>query len=203
VQEVKFISNRKGRKIKQISQRKKNVQTLVPIGKRPHIYASKGDTRVTEIPDLSSNTLGYEGYALDAENAAEMARLMVQDRVLTQAMGGVLPEQPDASGIHRALDIGCGPGGWILSLVKQYPHIDGVGIDISHLMVEYATSLAASQELTNARFQVMDATQPLLFSDNTFDLVNGRILVGFLSKPQWPALVQSVFALLGLGGFYA
>src|SRR5579864_7073844 len=142
-------------KSKQISQRKKNVQTLVPIGKCPPIYASKGDMHVTEIPDSSSSTLGYEGYALDAENATEMARLMVQDRVLTQAMGGVLPEQPDASDIHQALDIACGPGGWILSLAKQYPHIHGEGIDISHLMVEYATSLAASQGLTNTHFQVM------------------------------------------------
>lgn len=37
---------------------------------------------MTETPDSSPNTPGYEGYALDAENAAEMARLMVQDQVL-------------------------------------------------------------------------------------------------------------------------
>jgi ubiquinone/menaquinone biosynthesis C-methylase UbiE len=155
---------------------------------------------MTDIPDSSSGAQSYEGYALDAENAAEMARLMVQDQVLTQAIGGVLPEQTDLSQVHRVLDIGCGPGGWILSLAQAYPQMHGVGIDISHLMIEYATSLATSQGLTNTQFQVMDATQPLSFPDNTFDLVNGRIFVGFLSKHQWPTLVQECARITRSGG---
>jgi tRNA G46 methylase TrmB len=65
----------------------------------------------------------YEGYINDAENAAEMARLMVQEQLLTQAMGGVLAEQTDLSGIRHVLDLGCGPGGWILSVAQQYPDI--------------------------------------------------------------------------------
>ena len=51
------------------------------------------------------------------------------------------------------------------------PCILGVGIDISQLMIDYATNLARSQELANVRFQVMDATQSLQFPDHTFDLV--------------------------------
>src|SRR5947209_19435692 len=131
---------------------------------------------MTDSTDSSSGTHRYEGYALDAENAAEMARLMIQDRLLTQAMGGVVPEPIDLSQVYHALDIGCGPGGWLLDVGTQYPHIQGIGIDISHLMTQYATSLATAQDLSNVRFEVMDATQPLHFADNTFDLVNGRIL---------------------------
>jgi ubiquinone/menaquinone biosynthesis C-methylase UbiE len=155
---------------------------------------------MTDLPHSSSGTQPYEGYIIDAENAAEMARLMIQDRVITHAMGGVLPEQPDLSGVRQVLDIGCGPGGWILSLTQQYPHIYGVGIDISHLMIEYATNLATSEGLTNARFQVMDATQPLHFPDQTFDLVNGRILTGFLSTQQWPALLSECARITKPGG---
>jgi ubiquinone/menaquinone biosynthesis C-methylase UbiE len=151
---------------------------------------------MTETP----NTQHHEGYALDAENAAEMARLMVQDQVLTQAMGGVLPEQTDLSHLSHALDIGCGPGGWILSLTQEYSHIQGVGIDISHLMIEYANRLATLRGLSNARFEVMDATKPLDFPDHHFDLVNGRILVGFLSKAQWPTLVQECARITRPGG---
>ncbi len=97
------------------------------------------------------------------------------------------------------LDIACGPGGWLLDLVTQYPHIQGVGIDISRLMMEYATSLAEKQGL-NIQFRVMDVTQPLDFPDQTFDLVNGRILTGFLSAAQWPGLLSECNRITKPGG---
>ena len=56
-------------------------------------------------------------YFNDPESGAEMARLIDQDRLITRCMGGLLPERSnDFSGIHRVLDIGCGPGGWVLEL---------------------------------------------------------------------------------------
>jgi ubiquinone/menaquinone biosynthesis C-methylase UbiE len=51
-------------------------------------------------------------------------------------------------------------------------------------MIEYATSLVRSQSLANVQFHVMDATGPLHFPDNTFDLVNGRMLTGVLTTQQ-------------------
>lgn len=155
---------------------------------------------MTDSSNASSGEQMQEGYLSDAENAAEMARLIIQDRLLTQAMGGVVPEPIDLSHVYHALDIGCGPGGWLLDLGTQYPHIQGVGIDISHLMTQYAASLATSQDLANVQFQVMDATQPLHFADNTFDLVNGRILMGFLTTPQWPSLLQECYRITRPGG---
>src|SRR5438105_8156558 len=110
-----------------------------------------------------------------------MARFVLQDRLITRSMGGVVSEQTDLSQVFRVLDIACGPGGWLLDLVEQYPHIQGVGIDISHLMMGYANNLAKERDLPNVQFQVMDATQPLHFADNSFDLVNARLLTGFLS----------------------
>jgi ubiquinone/menaquinone biosynthesis C-methylase UbiE len=148
----------------------------------------------------SSGGISYEGYVLDAENAAEMARLMVQDHVLTRAMGGALSEQSDLSHVHRVLDIACGPGGWLFDLVKQYPHVQGVGVDISQLMMEYAASLATSQGLPNVEFHVMDVTQELKFPDNTFDMINGRILTGFLFNHQWPALLRECARITKPGG---
>jgi ubiquinone/menaquinone biosynthesis C-methylase UbiE len=155
---------------------------------------------MTDNSNASPDDQVKEGYFIDAENAAEMARLMVQDRLLTQAMGGIVPEPIDLSQIYHVLDIGCGPGGWLLDLGTQYPHIQGTGIDISHLMIEYATDLAASQELSNIRFKVMDATQPLDFADHSFDLVNGRILMGFLTTAQWPSLLQECYRIIRPGG---
>src|SRR6266849_7474429 len=124
-----------------------------------------------------------------------MALLMVQDRVINQAMGGVLPEQTDLSQIYHVLDIACGPGGWLLDVVTQYPHMHGVGIDISHLMIEYARSLALSQNIPQLQFRVMDATKPLDFPDNSFDLVNGRIITGFMSRQHWAALLSVCYRI--------
>jgi ubiquinone/menaquinone biosynthesis C-methylase UbiE len=156
---------------------------------------------MADIPASSSDTTQpYESYFIDAENAAEMARLVLQDRLITRAMGGILPERTDLSQVFHALDIACGPGGWLLDLVSQYPHIQGVGIDISHLMMGYANHLAKERDLPNVQFQVMDATQPLHFADNSFDLVNGRILTGFLTTQQWPLMLQECARIIRPGG---
>jgi ubiquinone/menaquinone biosynthesis C-methylase UbiE len=148
---------------------------------------------MADFADSSSDKQVHEGYLSDAENATEMARLMIQDHLLTQAMRELVPEAIDLSQVHRVLDIGCGPGGWLFDLVAQYPHIQGVGIDINHLMIDYATGQATSQDLSHVQFRVMDATQPLQFADNTFDMVNGRILMGFLTTEQWPFLLQECY----------
>lgn len=155
---------------------------------------------MTEGSRILSDGHDYEGYIIEAENAAEMARLMLQDHLVTQAMGGVLAEQGDLSNVYRILDIGCGPGGWLIELTSQYPHIQGIGIDVSHLMIEYATSSARSQGLANVQFHVMDATGPLHFSDNTFDMVNGRMLTGALTTQQWPTLLQECMRITRPGG---
>jgi ubiquinone/menaquinone biosynthesis C-methylase UbiE len=155
---------------------------------------------MTERSEIPSDRHDYEGYVIDAENAAEMARLMLQDRLVTRAMGGVLAEQRDLSNVYRVLDIGCGPGGWLIDLTTQYPHIQGVGIDVSHLMIEYATSLVKLQGLANLQFQVIDATGPLYFPDSTFDLVNGRMLTGALTAQQWPTLLQECMRITRPGG---
>ena len=60
-----------------------------------------------------SNTPGKEQpstyFVQDRSNKEELQRLQIQDHLLTTAMGGVLPEQPDTLHFERVLDIGCGP----------------------------------------------------------------------------------------------
>ena len=155
---------------------------------------------MADIPDSEHQRYSREGYIVDAENAAEMARLVVLQQVLTQAMGGVLAEQKDLANVSNVLDIGCGPGAWVHDVAKQYPHMCLVGIDISQLMIEYARHMAATQELAQVQFQVIDATQPLSFPDSSFDLVNGRILTGFLTREQWGQLLGECARITRPGG---
>ncbi|HLJ36235.1 MAG TPA: methyltransferase domain-containing protein [Ktedonobacteraceae bacterium] len=149
-------------------------------------------------PEKSSS--GKSTYAIDAENAAEMARLMGQDRLLTKTMGGLLPPEADPSTMQTVLDIASGPGGWVLDIASAYPHISATGVDISHLMVAYAQSQAQVRGVDNAYFKVMNVLEPLGFAENTYDLVNVRFISAFMPVTAWPTLVQECMRILRPGG---
>lgn len=140
-------------------------------------------------------------YVIDAESGAEMARLMVQDRLVTKSMGGLFPERTeDLADIQNILDIGCGPGGWVLDVAYKYPKKQVMGIDISRVMVEYARAQAWSQGLDNASFRVMDALKPFTFPDGSFDLINARAIVGFMPKTAWPTFLKECRRITRPGG---
>jgi ubiquinone/menaquinone biosynthesis C-methylase UbiE len=143
---------------------------------------------------------GRNVYFNDPESGAEMARLIDQDRLITQGMGGPLPEHSnDFAGLHRILDIGCGPGGWLLDIAFEHPEIEVVGIDISQAMTDYARGRAHVQGLHNASFHAMDMLQPLQFPENSFDLVNSRF-VGWIPTKAWPIFLRECLRITRPGG---
>jgi ubiquinone/menaquinone biosynthesis C-methylase UbiE len=139
-------------------------------------------------------------YIIDPENAGELARLMQQDRLLTEGMGGLFPEGQQLPEGGRVLDLACGPGGWDLEVAFHYPHVEVIGIDISQPVIEYARAQAQSRGLENAHFQVMNVMEPLAFPYSSFDLINGRLLCGFMLPEAWPRLLKECFRLLKPGG---
>ncbi|GAC1623116.1 MAG: hypothetical protein NVS4B7_14450 [Ktedonobacteraceae bacterium] len=138
-------------------------------------------------------------YFTNPESGAEMARVMDQDHLLTKAMNGLFSERSTLSGIHRVLDIGCGPGGWDLDVSFTYPEIEVVGIDISEQAIDYARAQARVKGLENVRFLTMDATKPLDFPNASFDMVNART-IGFLPTGVWPNLMRECMRVLRSGG---
>ncbi|MHB8600117.1 MAG: class I SAM-dependent methyltransferase [Ktedonobacteraceae bacterium] len=150
--------------------------------------------------DSTEPTLNESTYAIDAENAAEMARLMGQDRLLTKAMAGLFPADAEPSTMNNILDIASGPGGWVLDVASANPHIAVTGVDISHLMVAYAQSQAQVRGVDNAYFKIMNVLEPLGFADNTFDLVNVRFISAFMHTTAWSVLVQECMRILKPGG---
>ncbi len=137
----------------------------------------------------------------DRSNDAEMVRLLIQDTTITEGMEGPLAEQTNPAVLRRVLDIGCGPGGWILEAARHYPHMELVGIDISWHMLEYARAQAQAHQLTDGvTFHVMNALRPLEFPDNSFDLVNTRLSSSFMLVKDWPRLLQEMLRVTRPGG---
>jgi ubiquinone/menaquinone biosynthesis C-methylase UbiE len=139
-------------------------------------------------------------YFINPEEAAETERLLLQDRSVTQAMGGLLPTSLDAQQIHTVLDLACGPGGWALEVARTYPHIEVVGVDISEKMIRYVQVQARLGGLDNASFQVMNILDPLSFPEDAFDLVNARLISSFVPVRTWPSLLQECKRITSPGG---
>lgn len=141
-------------------------------------------------------------YVIDAENATEMARLLEQDRQMTDSMGGILSERrpEEFSSIKRVLDLACGPGGWVHEVADTFPQVEVVGVDLSERMIAYARAHAHVRKLANVTFRIMDVTRPLDFPDESFDLVNARCIFAFMSPQHWPSLLKECERILRPGG---
>jgi ubiquinone/menaquinone biosynthesis C-methylase UbiE len=137
----------------------------------------------------------------DRKNEKELTRLTIQDHLVTTAMGGVLPEQADPTVFHRVLDVGCGPGGWIIETAKTYPTMSLVGIDISQRMIKYARTQAEAHQINDRiEFHVMDALRTLEFPAASFDLVNLRFGISYLRTWDWPKILNELLRVTRPGG---
>ena len=153
------------------------------------------------MPGSQKNELPSTYFVQDRQSKDELARLTIQDQMITKAMGGVLPEQPDAASLQRVLDVGCGSGNWIMEVAQNYPATSLVGIDISQRMIDYARTQASEHRVDDrVTFSVMDALQTLAFPDASFDLVNIRLGSSFLRTWDWPGLLGEFLRVTRPGG---
>jgi SAM-dependent methyltransferase len=84
------------------------------------------------------------------------------------------------TGSERALDVACGPG----LLAKAIAPVVGsfVGVDMTAAMVDKARLIAGEAKLSNARFEVANATA-LPFPDAAFDLAVTRLALHHMDDP--------------------
>jgi ubiquinone/menaquinone biosynthesis C-methylase UbiE len=131
-----------------------------------------------------------------------MTRLEIQDKMVTNEMGGVLPELVNHSCLRRVLDVGCGTGGWLIETARAYPTIEKlVGADISGKMMEYARARAKALVLDGrVEFQTMDALRTLEFPQASFDLVNQRFGTSWLRTWEWKKILWEYQRVCRPGG---
>ncbi|HEY0757151.1 MAG TPA: class I SAM-dependent methyltransferase [Ktedonobacteraceae bacterium] len=132
----------------------------------------------------------------------ELDRLLIHDRMFTTALGGILPEQTDPTRFQSVLDVGCGPGGWLLEAAKNYPTLTRLcGVDINEKMLNHARTQASALQLNErAEFHQMDALRSLDFPDESFDLVNQRFATSWLRIWEWPRLLLEYQRITRPGG---
>ncbi len=139
----------------------------------------------------------------DRSNEEELTRVKFQDQMMTTAMGGPLPEQPDSSLFRRVLDVGCGTGNWLMETARSFPTIQVlIGVDISIRMVDYARQQSEDDASLAQRvqFSSMDALRLLEFQDHFFDLVNERFAVSYLRTWDWDKFLRECIRVTRHGG---
>jgi len=140
-------------------------------------------------------------FVQDRRNKHELTRLALQDQMLTNAMGGVLPEQTDPKAFQRVLDVACGTGGWLIEMAQTYPEMSLVGIDISQRTIKYAQRQAEAHQVQNqVKFYIMDGLSKLDFPAASFDMVNLRLGVSFLRTWDWANMLRELLRITRSGG---
>src|SRR6266568_2421435 len=139
-------------------------------------------------------------YIFNPEDGTELARLIHQDRVITQGMGGPLTGLPELAETAQVLDLCCGPGGWVLDVAFAHPEMEVAGFDVRQMMIDYASARARTQRLPNASFGVMNILEPLDFGENSFDFVNARFLAAVIHREKWLEILRECYRITKPGG---
>lgn len=108
----------------------------------------------------------------------------------------LFPQERPAPGT-RLLELGCGPGFYACRLSEELPNLVTTGVDLSHKLIERATSRARSLKLPNCSFQHADA-HALPYATATIQTVVVSRL--FLIVPDKQGIVREIFRVLQPGG---
>ncbi|KAI8067058.1 S-adenosyl-L-methionine-dependent methyltransferase [Gongronella butleri] len=129
----------------------------------------------------------------------EMDRLIGQHFALKNVFDGnfckeILDKVPMQSGT-RVLDIGCGPGTWIMDVATEYPELKLVGIDLVDVF-------PSNIRPPNVTFDVGNILDGLAFPDNSFDVINMRFFLFAFRKEEWTQAYKEAERLLKPGGYF-
>ncbi|KAK0611407.1 S-adenosyl-L-methionine-dependent methyltransferase [Immersiella caudata] len=89
------------------------------------------------------------------------------------------------------LDVGTGTGVWAVEVADEFPSARVTGTDLSPIQPSWVPP--------NCTFELDDVTQPWTFSENQFDLIHIRCLMG--SIEDWTKLYSEAFRCLKPGGW--
>ncbi|RIA89156.1 hypothetical protein C1645_694656, partial [Glomus cerebriforme] len=86
---------------------------------------------------------------------------------------------------YKILDVGCGPGTWLLDLATIYKSPSFFGIDLFPI---YPTEIKPD----NVEFKQGDVLKGLPYSDNTFDYVHQGNMLSIFTLEEWQIVIQEL-----------
>ncbi|KAF7725064.1 hypothetical protein EC973_000471 [Apophysomyces ossiformis] len=113
---------------------------------------------------------------------------LYQGNLLTKARSGICFDKNT-----KVLDIGCGPGTWILDMALEYDECTFIGIDLTD-------ATFPRRRPANAHFHVGNVLTRLPFESDTFDLVHVRLLTAALNTDEWPIALREIMRVTKPGG---
>ena len=140
----------------------------------------------TPEPEVMAEADEVEAYA----SAAAQAYLDAIDNTLVEQVVSLAPTDhaSGAAGDSSALsgwllDVGTGPGGIPLKLVRRFPGLRAVGIDRSLNMVRAARQSAREQGRADRAFFLVADARRIAFPDGCFDIVLSNSVLHHLHDP--------------------
>ncbi|CAG8560125.1 14839_t:CDS:2 [Acaulospora morrowiae] len=126
----------------------------------------------------------------------EIGRLELQYWLIKEVWKSIYsaPITPNLIADGRVLDIGCGPGTWILDLATEFKSTIFIGLDISK-------SFPQNVKPRNAAFIQYNVLNGLPFSNDTFDFVHQSILSAAFTVVQWSQVLAEIVRVLKPGGW--
>ncbi|CAG8484135.1 7924_t:CDS:2 [Acaulospora colombiana] len=138
----------------------------------------------------------FSSYILPLDSD-EVDRLTLQHYIFNNIWGGDF-SSPVCDLLERGgakvLDVGCGPGVFVLEMANKYPKNSFVGMDIAN---NYPLFIKPE----NASFQRADITNGLPFPDNSFDFVYMRFMMLAITIENWQFAIDELVRVCKPGGW--
>ncbi|KIJ61682.1 hypothetical protein HYDPIDRAFT_95843 [Hydnomerulius pinastri MD-312] len=131
-------------------------------------------------------------------DGAEQARLNAQHKILRELLGSLCVAPVDeiltqeSNRQKRVLDLCTGTGQWLMDMASRFANVRFSGVDIVPIMTRHPSD--------NARFEILDVTQPLRWSDGVMDFVHARNVS--LAVPNYPEMLHEAARVLRRGGIF-
>ncbi len=152
----------------------------------------------TDYPQYNTGATGLEKGA-----DGEMALLEIQDRLLTELIGGLFPERrQNFGGFTRVLDITTGSGDWAVNVAQENPQIEVTSLSSQQKIRTRTMVQAEARGTENIQALLLSEKKlPLPFHENTFDLVNAHLLYPLLLSAEWPVFIADCLRITRPGGY--